>query len=74
MFKHDQEKIFKVEYINNVFYDLVDRLLIDKSDYIGGKPSIEEMSHIRFLTLYRDSQVSSDEIESTRTHSLYEIL
>lgn len=62
---------YKVEYINDVFFNLVDRLLIDKSDYTGGKPSIEEMSHIRFLTIYRDNQVNSDADESPICHSLH---
>ena len=58
LFKNDKEMNYKVEYINDVFVKLVDRLLIDKSNYLDGKPSIEEISHIRFLTIHRENQNS----------------
>lgn len=47
LFENDQ-----IEYFNGAFNKIVDRLLIDKNDYINGKPSKEEMSHIPFLHIY----------------------
>ena len=69
MFKND-----KVEYINDVFVKLVDRLLIANSDYLNGQPSIEEMCNIRFLTIYREHPDSQDHDENPISHSLNEVL
>ena len=50
LFKNDQ-----IEYLNEAYVKIIDRLLIDRSNYVNGKPSKEEMSHIRFLSIYRDN-------------------
>ena len=49
---------------NQVFNDMIDRLLIDRTNYKDGRPVDEQIMILKFLKMYRNREKPSDDISN----------